>query len=262
MKTEKSVVMPKDGKTDMEENFKFRLRTIREEIGVNQQEFADALEVSRAAIGYYESGKRLPDIYFLQKLCQITGCSPDYFLNGGNKVHISNDYFENNELTDYQLQTLSALIRSPSFRAILSEQQPMRELFGYVDGLAEYGIEYKNEILGVLVSRAAAARFASIIEHAYLILDHQARFDQKYNIERKKNPDILHLSEEKRETFIELVERFRDLHKQEIRLSNEEWRKRRFPPSATNIDSQTPNEKFEAYRQKLKELADGRQSNA
>lgn len=64
----------------VKENFPHRFRELRERIGVSQDEFAKALKVSRATISYYENGTRTPDIDFLDKVFDLTGCSVEYLL--------------------------------------------------------------------------------------------------------------------------------------------------------------------------------------
>lgn len=60
--------------------FPERLKTLRESRGLKQEDFAEQLGVARASLSYYESGKRTPDIHFLSKVCEVTGCSSDYLL--------------------------------------------------------------------------------------------------------------------------------------------------------------------------------------
>lgn len=241
----------------LRDEFKDRLRNLRNEIGVTQKELADELGVSRAAIGYYENGLRLPDIEFLQKLCRTTGCSPDYFLEGGNKVAVSNDFFENNGLNDVQLDTLAALLQSPAFREMLNQAYPMRDLFAHVDAFADYGIEYNGDFISALVSQITAARFIPIVDKAYHTLDVRARFNKKYELEHLNNPDKLNISQKKDAAFIKLVENFRELNKQQSILHNKEWHAMRATPSATNAD-QNATEKFETFRQKMEALSQGK----
>ncbi len=61
-------------------NFGVRLKKIREYSKMSQAEFANLLDVSYSSIGYYENGKRTPDINFLNKVVEITGLSPYYLL--------------------------------------------------------------------------------------------------------------------------------------------------------------------------------------
>lgn len=62
------------------EVFSERLRALRKEIGISQDHFARELGVARATLGYYEKGERLPDIAFLDLVCEKTGCSVEYLM--------------------------------------------------------------------------------------------------------------------------------------------------------------------------------------
>ena len=64
----------------IKETFSERLRALRNEINISQEAFARALGVARATLSYYENGQRTPDIYFLNQVCEITGCSPEYMM--------------------------------------------------------------------------------------------------------------------------------------------------------------------------------------
>lgn len=60
--------------------FPERLRTLRERKGLSQEGLARALQVSRASIGYYEGGHRLPDIEVLEKIAEYFEVSSDYLI--------------------------------------------------------------------------------------------------------------------------------------------------------------------------------------
>ena len=64
--------------------FSNRLRTIRVESGLTQQQLANELGVSVAALSYYETGRRIPDIVFLSKLSEYFIIPADYFLGFTN----------------------------------------------------------------------------------------------------------------------------------------------------------------------------------
>ncbi len=56
------------------------LTELRERTGKKRQEVADALEISRASLEYYEKGKRKPDIEVLVKIADYYKVSTDYLL--------------------------------------------------------------------------------------------------------------------------------------------------------------------------------------
>lgn len=58
-----------------------RIRELRSEKNLSQEELSKILNVSRAAISHYESGKRVPDMEIQKKLSSYFNVSLDY-LNG------------------------------------------------------------------------------------------------------------------------------------------------------------------------------------
>ena len=66
--------------------FPQRLKSLREMIGITQDDFAKRLDVSRPTISYYEKGERTPDIDFLDRVHDVTGCSVAYLLGYSNSM--------------------------------------------------------------------------------------------------------------------------------------------------------------------------------
>lgn len=60
--------------------FAERLRTLRQRLGLTQQELADQLGIHRATYGNYEAGNRDPDFDTLLQMAEFFGCSVDYLL--------------------------------------------------------------------------------------------------------------------------------------------------------------------------------------
>lgn len=61
-------------------SFSERLRQLRNEKRLTQAELADALDVSRNSIFFYEAGKRNPDIIVLKKIADFFGVTCDYMI--------------------------------------------------------------------------------------------------------------------------------------------------------------------------------------
>ena len=53
------------------ENISYRIRTLRSERNLSQQQLADLMYVTRAAVANWESGKRMPDVNMLLRLSKI-----------------------------------------------------------------------------------------------------------------------------------------------------------------------------------------------
>jgi len=96
---------------DITSTFSRRLRALREEIGISQEEFAKALGMARATISYYEGGHRTPDIAFLDMLCEKTGCSLDYLMGRSENMKPKHeDLGLRIELSDKALEALEDIL--------------------------------------------------------------------------------------------------------------------------------------------------------
>lgn len=60
--------------------FKDRLKEVRQSLGLTQAQMARLMKVSRATVGFYENGERLPDISVLCTLVLNTDVSPGYYI--------------------------------------------------------------------------------------------------------------------------------------------------------------------------------------
>lgn len=65
-----------------------RLRQLRKEKGLKQQDIADILSVNESTYGRYENGKRQLHIEDLEKLCKFYNVSADYILGFTEKREI------------------------------------------------------------------------------------------------------------------------------------------------------------------------------
>lgn len=62
-----------------------KLRHLRKERGLTQQELAEKVMVAPSTIGMYEQGRREPDTSTLSKLSQVLHVSVDYLLSEGQE---------------------------------------------------------------------------------------------------------------------------------------------------------------------------------
>ena len=118
---------------DMTENnvFSERLTQLREERGLKRQEVADALEISRASLEYYEKGQRKPDIEVMARIAKYYGVSTDYLVGvSAAKVTASDnetlktvcDYLGISEASAEQLSYLSSIGFGKELDVILSSE--------------------------------------------------------------------------------------------------------------------------------------------
>lgn len=69
-----------------------RIKQLREEQKLTQQELADKLKCSKSIIGLYESEIRKPSLEVLVKLSEIFNCSIDYILCKTDIRNIEEDF--------------------------------------------------------------------------------------------------------------------------------------------------------------------------
>ena len=59
-----------------------RIRQLRSEKGMSQEQLAEALHISRQAISKWETGESIPDTERVMLLCRVLDISADYLLFG------------------------------------------------------------------------------------------------------------------------------------------------------------------------------------
>ena len=69
-------------KKDYIVGFPNRLKSYRESLDLNQQDFADSLNTTQAVISRYEQGTRSPTVDFLFKLLQVYQTDVNWLLTG------------------------------------------------------------------------------------------------------------------------------------------------------------------------------------
>ena len=72
--------------TTRADSFGARLKTKREENGLNQEQLAEKIGISKAQISYYESNKDRPSYDKLILITKVLDCSSDHLLTGAEGV--------------------------------------------------------------------------------------------------------------------------------------------------------------------------------
>ena len=77
-------------------NFANRLKSLREEKKLSQEELSQLINISRSTLSMYEINKRQPDPETLQKIADFFDVSVDYLLGRTDKrnIDVSNDVDE------------------------------------------------------------------------------------------------------------------------------------------------------------------------
>ena len=111
--------------------FSERLTQLREDRGLKRQEVADALEISRASLEYYEKGLRKPDIEVAARIAKYYGVSTDYLVGvSAAQVTASEnetlktvcDYLGISEASAEQVSYLTSIGYNANMDAILSSE--------------------------------------------------------------------------------------------------------------------------------------------
>ena len=89
-----------------------KIRELRSQRGMKQDDLAELLKCSRVTVSRYESGTRDPDITTICALCDVFGCTSDFLLGRSSR--------RDPELTPEEEQLLAAWAAAPAeIRAII-----------------------------------------------------------------------------------------------------------------------------------------------
>ncbi|MGN1423542.1 MAG: helix-turn-helix domain-containing protein [Oscillospiraceae bacterium] len=87
-------------------NFSERLKQLRQEAGLTQQQLADKIWMTKASICYYEQGDRIPSPDVLVKLAKVFHVSTDHLLGIEEKTR----YLDVSGISDSDLLTLKRIV--------------------------------------------------------------------------------------------------------------------------------------------------------
>jgi transcriptional regulator with XRE-family HTH domain len=82
--------------------FSKRLKSLREELGLNQSSLAKNLGISASTIGMYEQNRRTPDNEMLTKIAEYFNVSTDYLLGRTDIRNIENKNIKPDEEKDIE----------------------------------------------------------------------------------------------------------------------------------------------------------------
>lgn len=178
--------------------FAERLKGLRTKIGLSQDAFAKSLGVSRAAIAYYESGERVPDITFLSLLSSLSGCSLDYLLGrSNNMIPVHSDFAADHEMSDEEYRALESLLSSFSFPMFIARKDAQR-LFESIDAMAIISANGFEHYASEIVEFNSASTFGKIIKNIYEeIRNDVTTNDSSYKVAADRSNDYAKLLEEK-----------------------------------------------------------------
>ncbi len=76
-----------------------KIKELRNNAGILQQELADELHVSKAAVGMWETGKRTPDLDMIKRIANFFNVSLDW-LTGNSEYRNMSEYDSSQELSN------------------------------------------------------------------------------------------------------------------------------------------------------------------
>lgn len=83
---------------------KNRLKQIRKELGLTQQEFADKLKITRSNIAGYETGSRNPSEAVIALICSIFNVNEDWLRSGNGDPFIKQERSNTLEVLKYEYE--------------------------------------------------------------------------------------------------------------------------------------------------------------
>ncbi len=100
-----------------------RLRALRNERGITQEELGRVVGVGKTTISQYENGVRTPDAEMLGKLASYFGVSIDYLLERTDKPRMGTDIWDRDTPpTDMELEELLRASNPNFFGAPLNDE--------------------------------------------------------------------------------------------------------------------------------------------
>lgn len=121
-----------------------RIKNLREELNMTQQELADKLDGAKSSVAMYEKGDRKPSLEILIKLSEIFNCSIDYILCKSDIRNLKNISDSNDSLF-----LIPVLGKIAAGQPILAEE--------YIEGYLPvdpnvYGLKTSNDLFYLRVS--------------------------------------------------------------------------------------------------------------
>lgn len=154
---------------------KERLKQLRIELGLNQQEFASRLEIGRSSIANYEAGTREPTSSVISLICQIWNVNRDWLVYGTGKMFIDTSEYDDirnmvetllaDESADLKRRLVSAVLRlSPD--QIARAVDWIKDTFGLVDAadICNTFSEAEQAEIDAAGEAAMAAKRAEILD--------------------------------------------------------------------------------------------------
>ena len=191
--------------------FSERLTQLREDRGLKRQEVADALEISRASLEYYEKGQRKPDIEVAARIAKYYGVSTDYLVGvSAAQVTASEnetlktvcDYLGISEASAEQVSYLTSIGYNTNMDAILSSEI-IEILATSLDDYDKKSIE--KAIAYMTLSEAKTKKDKERLKEGYRQADDRLEFEgyKMWNRIKRVLDTLCHYSDEEIKDILE-----------------------------------------------------------
>ena len=91
------------------EGKKIRLKELRKESKLTQEQLANYLKVDQTLITKLENGTRNLNVTLIEKLCSLFGCTEDYLLGREDEYLPLNFAFRSNKIQAEDLESIAAV---------------------------------------------------------------------------------------------------------------------------------------------------------
>lgn len=98
---------------------KDRIKAIRNNYSLSQQDFADKLNVKKALVAHWETGRSNPGLENLTTLCKMFGVTSDYILFGVEAIAPEKHEIQ----TDGAIDEIRALLKANSIQAAAERKE-------------------------------------------------------------------------------------------------------------------------------------------
>lgn len=99
-----------------------KIRELRKKANLTQKQLADKLGISEQSVAHYESNRRSPDPYMLQKIASLFDTSIDFLLGNEPSAKFKEQTEENREL----LKNISDDLQDPTMKALYSKASELK----------------------------------------------------------------------------------------------------------------------------------------
>lgn len=94
---------------DIERRISERMKTLRKESKLTQEQLAKYLQVDQSMVTKMENGTRVLNVEIIDKICNLFGCTEEY-LTGESDVYIPLNFaFRSNLITDDDLRSIAVI---------------------------------------------------------------------------------------------------------------------------------------------------------